>query len=468
MMRRAPIRVRVAAAFAASMAVVLLGTGIFLYVRIGGELQTALDRELELRAFDMTTIVHDPDTSLARTGTHPFVEKGEAYAQLLNLHGRVLDATRPLGLAHVLTATQVRAARHGTIFANVHALPGLNEPSRFLATPVSRAGRRLILVVGATRENRTETLAGLRNELLIAGPIALILASLAGYVLAGLSLRQVDSMRKRAASISAATPGERLPVPQTRDEIQRLGETLNAMLARLEEGIERERGFVADAGHELRTPLTLLRTELELALRHAESADDLREAVRRSSIEVDRLVQLAEDLLLMAQSHAGRLALRIEPLDTADLLASTASRFEWRAQETGRRITLEAGVDTSLRGDRVRLEQALGNLIDNALRYGGGDVELSTAVENGTVELHVTDAGPGMPPEFIDRAFERFTRGDAARGPGGGAGLGLSIVRMIAEAHGGTAHAENRSRGGTNVWMTLPAAGPSADVTRTP
>ena len=460
MIRRTPIRIRVAAAFAAAMAVVLLATGLLLYVRISGELQTALDRELELRAFDMTTIVHDPHMSLATTGPHPFVEKGEAYAQLLDTHGRVLDATAPLRLARVLTPAQVQAALRGTIFANVHALPGLNEPSRFLATPVSRAGRHLILVVGATRENRTETLAGLRNELLIAGPIALILASLAGYLLAGLSLRQVDSMRQRAASISAATPGERLPVPQTRDEIQRLGETLNAMLARLEAGIERERGFVADAGHELRTPLTLLRTELELALRHAESADDLRAAVTRSSVEVDRLVQLAEDLLLMAQSNAGRLALRIEPLDTADLLASTASRFEWRAQETGRRIALDPGGETSLRGDRVRLEQALGNLIDNALRHGRGDVELSTAGANGTVELHVADHGPGMPADFIDRAFERFTRADVARGHGGGTGLGLSIVRMIAEAHGGAAHVRNREGGGADVWVTLPASGP--------
>jgi heavy metal sensor kinase len=459
-MSRTPIRIRVAAAFAAAMALVLLGTGVFLYHRIGGELQTALDRELELRAFDMTTIVHDPHMSLARTGPHPFVERGEAYAQLLGPGGRVLDATLPLGAARVLTPAQVRAARRGTIFANVPDLPGLNEPSRFLATPVSRGGRRLILVVGATRENRTETLGGLRKELLIAGPIALVLASLAGYVLAGLSLRQVDSMRTRAASISAATPGERLPVPQTRDEIQRLGETLNAMLARLEAGIERERGFVADAGHELRTPLTLLRTELELALRQAGSADDLREAVKRSSIEVDRLVQLAEDLLLMAQSNAGRLALRIEPLDTADLLASTASRFEWRAQEAGRRIALAAGGEGSLRGDRVRLEQALGNLIDNALRHGGGDIELSTAAADGTVELHVADGGPGMPPAFIDRAFERFTRADAARAHSGGAGLGLSIVRMIAEAHGGEAHAQNRAGGGTDVWVSLPTAGP--------
>jgi two-component system OmpR family sensor kinase len=162
----------------------------------------------------------------------------------------------------------------------------------------------------------------------------------------------------------------------------------------------------------------------------------------------------------MAQSDAGRLALRIEPLDTADLLASTASRFEWRAQETGRRIALDPGGETSLRGDRVRLEQALGNLIDNALRHGGGDVELSAAGANGTVELHVADHGPGLPADFVDRAFERFTRADVARGHGGGSGLGLSIVRMIAEAHGGAAHVRNREGGGTDVWVTLPAAGP--------
>ena len=177
-----------------------------------------------------------------------------------------------------------------------------------------------MLVVGATRENRAETLASLRDELLIAGPIALLVATGAGYLLAGLSLRPVDSMRRRAALISAERPGERLPVPHTRDEVERLGETLNAMLGRLEAALARERDFVADAGHELRTPLALLRTELELALRHADSAEELREAVRRSSAEVDRLAQLAEDLLLLARSHGGGLPLRVESIEAADLL----------------------------------------------------------------------------------------------------------------------------------------------------
>jgi two-component system, OmpR family, sensor kinase len=454
---RVPIRLRVAAAFAAAMAIVLAGTGWFLYVRIGGELTTALDHELELRAFDLTAVVDDPDSTLATARGGRFVEKGEAYAQLLAPGGRVLDATRPLTASSVLDTAQLRAAMHGTIFADISSLPGLDEPSRLLATPITRAGRRLVLVVGATRENRAETLRGLRTELLIAGPAALILASIAGYLLAGLSLRQVDSMRRRAESISAATPGERLPVPQTRDEIQRLGETLNAMLARLEAALERERGFVADAGHELRTPLALLRTELELALRHAGSAEELREAVRQSSVEVDRLAQLAEDLLLMAQSQAGRLPLRLEPLAPADLLASTASRFEWRAREAGRTVVVDPGPAATFPGDPIRLEQALGNLLDNALRHGEGEVRLAAARVDGTIELHVTDAGAGLPDGFAEHAFERFSRPDPARGGSGGAGLGLAIVRMIAEAHGGTAHVANRPDGGADVWMALPA-----------
>src|SRR5262249_13913228 len=177
-------------------------------------------------------------------------------------------------------------------------VPGLTEPSRLLATPIQRDRRTFVLVVGTTAQDRAETLSSLRDRLLIAIPVALLLATIAGYLLAGLSLRPVEAMRRRAAAISAERPSERLPVPATRDEVQRLGETLNSMLERLEAALERERDFVADAGHELRTPLALLRTELELALRHGETVDELRDAVRASEEEVERLVHPAPDLLL--------------------------------------------------------------------------------------------------------------------------------------------------------------------------
>jgi two-component system OmpR family sensor kinase len=463
-MRRIPIRLRVAAAFAVAMALVLAATGWFVYVRLGDHLLTALDSSLRVRADDLKALVQESDASLSPASAGLLVERGESYAQLLDARtGRIEEATAPLGRTPLLSAEELRRARVETVFADRGPVPGLDEPSRLLATAVERNGTPFVLVVGVTREERAEMLANLRTVLLIAGPIALALATLAGYALAGLSLRPVESMRRRAAEVSAETPGERLPVPETRDEIQRLGETLNGMLARLEAALRRERDFVADAGHELRTPLALLRTELELALRHAGSADELREALRGSSEEVERLAQLAEDLLLIARADGGKLPLQLDTFDASELLTSVATRFEWRAEEAGRRVRAVAQAGVDVRGDRMRVEQALGNLVDNALRYGQGEIRLSAATADGFVELHVTDEGSGFPPEFLEQAFERFTRADEAR-TRGGSGLGLSIVRMIAEAHGGSAHAINDDRGGADVWVTLPRGAPSTGV----
>jgi signal transduction histidine kinase len=433
-----PIRIRVTAAFALAMAAVLGLTALFLYLRLGSHLSTALDRELRVRAQDLAALAGDPHAPFPDSR---FVEHGESYAQLIAPDGRVLKATRPLGGAPLLDVSARVPAYHDR-----RSVPGLDEPSRLFAT---RVGRN-VLVVGATTQDRAETLAAFRNELLIAGPVALLLASAAGYLLAGFALRPVESMRRRAAEISADTPGERLPVPETGDELERLGETLNAMLDRLEEALERERGFVADAGHELRTPLAILRTELEVAVRQAGSVDELKEAIGRSVQEVDRLSQLAEDLLVIARSEDGGLPLRVERVDVDELFAAVLRRVELRARAEGKHVAAERA-QAAVQGDRVRLEQALVNLVDNALRYGGASIELAA---RGT-ELHVLDDGPGFPPDFLERAFERFSRADTARGRGG-AGLGLAIARTIAEAHGGRAHAANRAHG-ADVWLSLPA-----------
>ena len=451
-MSRLPIRLRVTAALALAMALVLAASGWFLYARLESHLATALDTALKVRADDLGTLVRQPGASLSSERGGGLIEAGESFAQLLDRRGRVLDANRPLR-APLLRPAELPAAARAPIYADRRSVPGLDEPSRLLATPVDRRGRRLVLVVGATRQNDAETLASFRDELLIAGPIALILASLAGYLLAGLSLRQVESMRQRAAAISADTPGERLPVPATRDELERLGTTLNEMLARLEAGLQRERDFVADAGHELRTPLALLRTELELALSHGRSAEELRAALRASLEEVDRLAQLADDLLLIARYDRGRLQLRLESLDVDELLSSVVRRFQLRAGESARPLASEAPSNLRLRGDRLRLEQALGNLVDNALRHGRGPVSLRAAAVDGKVAFHVQDQGDGFGNGFIERAFERFSR---ALPSGEGAGLGLSIVRVIAEAHGGSAEAANAPEGGADVRLLLP------------
>jgi len=455
-MMRLPIRLRVMAAFAVAMAVVLAASALFLYLRLQSHLALALDRELRVRTQDLAALVAQPNGRLAADSRSRFVERGESYAQLLAADGRVLDATRPLGDRPLLDAHELRAALAQPIYVDEPAVPGLNEPSRVLASAFTRAGRRLVLAVGATKQDDVETLASFRDELLVAGPIALVLASLVGYLLAGLSLRQVEAMRRRASTFSEDSLGERVPVPPTGDELQRLAETFNDVLAQLEDALTRERRFVADAGHELRTPLALLRTELELALRQAQTAEELRDAVRASSYEVERLTQLAEDLLLIAHAAGGKLPLWIETVSVDDVVATVATRFESRAAGLRKTLTT-AGSGGYVDGDRLRLEQALANLVDNALRHGGDHVLLEAVPNDGVVEVHVRDDGRGIPQEFLPVAFDRFTRADPARGAGG-AGLGLSIVATIAAAHGGAARIVSSPSGGTDAWIAVPAA----------
>src|SRR3954453_8652526 len=299
-MRRLPVRVRMAAAFAVAMAVVLAATGLYVYTRVGDDLNQALDQDLRLRGQDLAVVVAHRAAPLPAELGGRLIERGESFAQLLDAHGQVVDATRPVGRQPLVGAPELRRALRAATFVDRPSVPGLDEPARLLAISVSRDGQPFVLVVGGTRENRAETLRSLRTKLLIAGPVALLLATGLGYLLAGTGLRAVDAMRRRAADISADRPGDRLPVPPANDELRRLGTTLNEMLARLGEALEREREFVADAGHELRTPLALLRAELDYALHHAEDEQELREAVAEASAETDRLVQLAGDLLLMA------------------------------------------------------------------------------------------------------------------------------------------------------------------------
>ncbi|MGZ4354577.1 MAG: sensor histidine kinase, partial [Gaiellaceae bacterium] len=321
---------------------------------------------------------------------------------------------------------------------------------RVLAAPAAGGGA---VAVAEPLHPTDEALGHLLTELAISVPFALLLASLAGYLLAASALRPVEAMRRRAREISAETPGRRLPVPARDDEIARLGTTLNEMLARIEAAVEHERRFVADASHELRTPLALLKTELELALRRPRSNEELEIALRSAAVETDRLTRIAEDLLLLARSQDGRVPLQRTSVEVAELLGEVAGRFAARAREAGREIAVENVDGLRVEGDPLRLEQALDNLVDNALHHGAGTVRLSARAEGDRVELHVHDDGGGFPPEFLDRAFERFSRADDARGRGG-SGLGLAIVELIAAAHGGKAGAANTS-GGADVWIEV-------------
>ncbi|HMB19235.1 MAG TPA: ATP-binding protein [Gaiellaceae bacterium] len=454
MLARLPIRLRLTAAFALVMAIVLVATGLFLYFRFQSELDDTVNRGLRSRGQDVARLVQQSNADLSKGSSTGLLGADQSFAQVLTLNGRVVDSSPAVGDQRLLGAAQVERARQGPILFDRGPVGNGDDPARVLALPVDAQASRVLVAVGTSLEARGEALEELQTQLLIGLPLALLLASIAGYVLTGAALRPVESMRRRAAGISGGEPGERLPVPEPHDEIRRLGETLNEMLGRIEATIRRERRFVADASHELRTPLAMLRTELELAGRRERTREELADALRSAGEETERLSRLADDLLVLARAEDGRLPVQTEDVPARELLERAASRFLGRAHDAGREITVEPSQET-VRGDRVRLEQALGNLVDNALRHGAGNVKLHAVEDTSEVELHVTDEGSGFPAGFLPHAFDRFARADEARG-GRGSGLGLSIVEVIARAHGGSAHVVNRNGGGVDAWIAVP------------
>ena len=434
-MSRLPIRIRLTLVFAGVMAVVLAALGVFLYVRLGDDLDNRMSDDLATRSSDVARLLRtgpaDVDPSL--------LAGDEGLVRVIGPGGGVLVAAGTGAI--LLTRDELAAARHGTVITD-------RGGYRLRADPV---GARVV-VVGEPLDDRQEALDALLTQLLVALPLALVASSVIGYVVAGAALRPMEAMRRRADEISASTSAQRLPLPAAHDEVYRLGETLNEMLERLDSGLERERRFVADASHELRTPLAVLKTELEVALRQPRSAAELEQAIHSAAEETERLVRLAENLLFVARSDQGGLTVARDPVAVDELLEEVAGRFRGTAEAAGRVVEVDGDSETVLAGDRERLEQALGNLVDNALRHGAGAVGLHALERGGLVELHVTDEG-GFDERFLPNAFERFTRADDARA-GDGTGLGLAIVDAIARAHGGSAHAANLPSGGADVWIT--------------
>jgi two-component system, OmpR family, sensor kinase len=425
------------------MLLVLAAAAVFVYLRLEGSLDDSVDSGLHTR--------FDAVAASGRAGAGAPTEAEEGFAQVLaSGDGRVLDAAGAREPA--LTREEVaRAAARADLLVD-RRVPGVEGTARVLAGPSERPAGAVV-AVGQSLDDRDETLSGVVASFAIGGPIAVLLASVAGYLLAAGALRPVEAMRRRAGEVSLSRAGERLPLPAAEDEIRRLGETLNAMLDRLRRSFERERRFVADAGHELRTPLAVVKTELEGALRTGDYGPDVREALVTALEECDHLAQLAEDLLVVARSGEGKLPVRPEDVGVGALLEDVRERFADRAAQRDRSIRVDAEDGLRVRGDPLRLRQALGNLVDNALRHGEGEIVVRSRRAEEGVELEVSDEGPGFEPGIADRAFERFARGDQAR-QRVGTGLGMAIVRAVAEAHGGRAEIVPRAAGATvRIWL---------------
>lgn len=449
-----PIRVRLTTVFAVLNAIVLGATGLFLYLRLESDLLRSVDAGLRLRA---DTLLGSGDSSnLQLRSQGRAIDPDLAFVQKIDPKGRVIESSEVL-TGPLLSVRQLESLRPRQFLnKDVRLVDERVEARLFSVT--SDGGT--VLVVGTSVEDQGEALAGLARLLWLGAPAALGVTTWITWLLAGAALRPVERMRSEAAAISASEPGRRLPVPATGDELAHLAETLNSMLGRMESAFERERRFVDDASHELRTPLAILKAELDLARSKSRSSEELVAALHSAAEESDRLGRLADDLLVLARSERTGLPVQPIEIDLGTLLSDITDSFKAMARNRGVDVERRLPPGLSARVDPLWIRQAVGNLLDNALRHSPleGKVEISAERVNGWVSIDVLDRGKGFPPAFIDKAFEPFARADSSRTRSeGGAGLGLAIVRAIAEAHGGSAVASNRETGGAQVTLTLRA-----------
>ena len=461
----APIRVRLTVLYVLVLAAILAALIFFVVTRLRVDLTAGLDNRLRDAAGQIAPAYraegpaefHDTTrTVLPTTSGEP------AGAQILRPTGQVAhhQGTRLTATALIDHRTLARALAGSTVIASrwVGRPP---QHMRLVAAPAEWRGRRQVLVAVESLDEVDDATHRALVLLLLGGAGALVLVALGGWWIARRALRPVDRMTTRAEAIGIDDLSQRIAVPRVNDELAHLARTLNAMLDRLQNGVQTRERLIADASHELRGPLAAMRSEIDVTLAHDRVDEPARAALQLARDDAIRLTRIVDSLLTLARVDAGRLELLVAPHDLSEL-AERAARAQ-RGAATERRVELVIGGDEVVAEvDADRFEQVLTNLLDNAIRHSpeGGHVGLDIRRDAAQTHITVTDEGPGIPREARERVFERFGRQDSAR-PRGGAGLGLAICREVVKAHGGRIVIDDRPPPGTTVHVVLPAVAPA-------
>ena len=446
-----PIRLRLAVLFALGTAALIAITGVVFADQLRARLSHSVESGLRARATLVAGSVAAGVLSPGADGRPASV--GGSLTQVYDAAGSLIATSDDLE-QRLLSFAETRSVRDGPVVEDRFVD---NRTIRLRLVPVVRGGGTWVVAVGASTAGAHNAAARVRRATEFGGPPAVLLAGLAAWLVAGSALRPVERMRREVAEISDHGATSAIVVPGTHDEISNLAATMNAVLGQLKRALERERRFVTDAGHELRTPLTILQAELELAARPGRSRAELAAAIESATVEVRRLAALAEDLLALGRDAS--IVPRHEPVDLTAVVRESASAFEPRAVAAAVTIHCDIKAPVVVPGDAAQLRRAVDNLIDNALHFAPGQSEITVTVDRTatTAGIQVSDEGPGFPVDFLPDAFERFRRADAARTRNaGGTGLGLALVREVADAHGGRAVAVNRPAGGASVRLELP------------
>jgi heavy metal sensor kinase len=334
------------------------------------------------------------------------------------------------------------------------------EPFRFITDKIYANGHSYFVRTGIPIDQLIETLSLFRRYLLLLAPLLLLAAASGGHWLSRKALSPVDALTRAARSISGSNLSNRLEKLTTGDELQRLADTLNEMLARIENAFLRVTQFTADASHELRTPISLIRTEAELALRKSRGNEEYREALRHILLEAEKTSTLLEELLSLARADSGRESLHPAPLDLRSVVAETAD--EWRQMVESRNLEFTQEItdgEARVLADRMAVQRLLAILLDNAVKYTPppGAIELRLEIRNESAVITVRDSGIGIAPQDQRKIFERFYRVDKARSRElGGVGIGLAIAEWIVEQHRGSIALQSSIGNGSSFTVFFP------------
>ncbi|HVN21848.1 MAG TPA: heavy metal sensor histidine kinase [Dongiaceae bacterium] len=444
----------------------IFGAGMWLILR--HNLYDLVDDELESQVEDLTNFLQaqKKDATLAKLREEVSESYGiEHSGDFLELYadtGDLIYRSNFMQSHESMSLTPDQINR--PVFKTRHAD---RRHFRFIFQRLTANDHVYIVAMGAPADDEVQTLQLFRSYLLMFAPMLLLVAAGVGNWMSRRALAPVDALVRTAREVSGTNLSGRLQKLETGDELQRLSDTLNEMLARIESTFRRVTEFTADASHELRTPVSLIRTEAELALRRSRTQGEYRESLQQILLESQRTTALIEQLLSLARADSGRETVNLQPVKLRDFLRSVVPG--WQSLARDRNLEFSTSIDdqtASVLADEILLRRLAEILLDNAFKYtaAGGSVTLGIEVSAETAVITVRDSGVGIPEEDQKRIFERFYRVDKARSRDqGGTGLGLAIAQWIVSQHHGTITVQSRPGEGSTFRVELPRI-----VTRVP
>jgi two-component system OmpR family sensor kinase len=455
-----PLKARLTIWYVTLFALIVGLWSIFVVVIARADLQADTDRALASRAsqiaagFNKGRDAEFPKLSDASLRGLPHTE---SVSQLLSAQGTVLRYSGdPIASTRIAPAVVVsRVARTGS--AQIETIVLKAEKFRILVVRLPDVSR--LVVVGISTETTDAAVERLVLVMLLTGPIVLIATAAGGWFLASRALGPVARMTRTAAGIGINDLGARVPVKPGNDEVTALGNTLNSMLERLDEGVRHNRRLIADASHELQTPLAVMRTELDVTLASADLPPEAVEVLESVREETDRLTRIVRNLLTLARFDEGTLRLLRAPTDLHTVAQESANALSTLAREQNVSIGVGGG-EALVNADPEYLRMVVSNLLENAIKYSGpgASVALDSRVEGTDAVLSVADTGPGIAPSSASRIFDRFFRADRSRTKAsGGSGLGLAISLEIVEAHQGHIDLDTEVGVGSTFTVRIPS-----------